>query len=53
MIQWKEKLQGKIGVFATKLASHEMLFWPPICVGPYYQPERPERQQNNEETADF
>lgn len=53
MIQWKEKLQEKAGVLATKFATREMFGWPPVCSGSYYQPERPERQQNNEETADF
>lgn len=37
----KEKMIHKIAKYVEKKIQKEKTDWPPICIGPFYQPKRP------------
>lgn len=40
----KSKLLDLAAKTAECVAKHEMAEWPPVCLGHYYQPERPQQE---------
>lgn len=43
MITIAQKIKCAAAKVATKIATHEMNEWPPVCLGILYQPERPQQ----------
>lgn len=46
----KQSLIAKAAVAANKIAQQEAKLWPPICMGPLFQPERPMKPEQTEES---
>lgn len=42
MKNFAEKIKEQTSKLATKMAEQEFSTWPPTCLGPFYQPERPQ-----------
>ncbi len=41
MNEVRKKLLNAVSKTVQKIARHEAEEWPPVCIGRYYQPERP------------
>lgn len=47
----KEALLNKAATAANKIAQQEAKFWPPFCLGPLFQPERPMTSEQNKDNT--
>ncbi len=45
----REKLMSIVKGTVRKIAEREAEEWPPLCCGPYYQPERPVQSDAKDE----
>ena len=41
------KLEAKLAKTVQKMTKQESKVWPPLCLGPMYQPERPHRIEDS------